>query len=208
MPVRSIPRSHRSVTGRQPVDGQRSVAVESSLERDFVLLCRFKPDFAGIEEQPVMIPVPGGRRYTPDFLVTWREPRLPDLVEVKYQADLATQADILRPKFAAAEAYALDRGWRFRVATDKDIRTPRLANATFLLPFRFRPADPGLALRLTRVLKDLGSATPEQVLAMAFPEMDGRLQALPVLWHLIATFRVRANLDEELTMTSTLTLEG
>ncbi|MDO8608058.1 MAG: DDE-type integrase/transposase/recombinase [Phaeospirillum sp.] len=102
------------------MDGQRSVAVESSLERDFVLLCRFEPDFAGIEEQPVMIPVPGGRRYTPDFLVTWREPRPPDLVEVKYQADLATQADILRPKFAAAEAYGRDRGWQFQVATDKD----------------------------------------------------------------------------------------
>lgn len=208
MPVRSIPRSHRSVTGRQPVDGQRSVAVESSLERDFVLLCRFEPDFAGIEEQPVMIPVPGGRRYTPDFLVTWREPRPPDLVEVKYQADLAAQVDVLRPKFAAAEAYAHDRGWRFRVTTDKDIRTPRLANASFLLPFRFRPADPGLAVRLTRALGDLGTATPEQVLATAFPETEGRLQALPVLWHLIATFRLRANLDRELTMTSPLTLEG
>ncbi len=208
MPVRSIPRSHRSVTGRQPVDGQKSVAVESSLERDFVLLCRFEPDFAGIEEQPVMIPVPGGRRYIPDFLVTWREPRPPDLVEVKYQADLAAQTDILRPKFAAAEAYGRDRGWQFRVATDKDIRTPRLANATFLLPFRFRPADPGRALRLTRALQALGSATPEQVLAAAFPEAEGRLQALPVLWHLIATFRVQTNLDEELTMTSTLSQEG
>jgi hypothetical protein len=208
MPVRSIPRSHRSVTGRQPVNGQRSVAVESSLERDFVLLCRFEADFICIEEQPVMIPVPGGRRYIPDFLVTWREPRPPDLVEVKYEADLAAQADVLRPKFSAAETYAHDRGWRFRVATDKDIRTPRLANATFLLPFHFRPADPGLALRLTRTLQELGSATSEQVLAMAFPEMDGQIQALPVLWHLIATFRVRTNLDKELTMTSTLTLEG
>lgn len=205
MPVRSIPRNHRSVTGRQPVAGQRTVCVESSLERDFALLCQLDPAFAGIEEQPVTIPVPGGRRYTPDFLVTWREPKPTDLVEIKYQSDLAAQAEILAPKFAAAETYAHERGWRFVVATEREIRTPRLANATFLLPFRSRSLDPGLCTRLTKALARLGSSSAEELLQTAFSLPNDRGVALPALWRLIADFRIRANLDEELTMTTMLT---
>lgn len=208
MPVRSIPRSHRSVTGRQPVAGQRTVGVESSLERDFVLLCQFAPDFIGIEEQPVLIPVAGGRRYTPDFLVTWAAPKPPDLVEVKYQSDLAAQAEVLAPKFAAAEAYAHEHGWRFMVATDHEIRTPRLTNAAFLLPFRGRAIAPGLSARLIQALRNLGTANATELLAAAFPRPDAQITALPALWHLIAGFRISADLNAELTMDTPLTLGG
>ena len=208
MPVRSIPRSHRSVTGRQPVAGQRTVGVESSLERDFVLLCQFAPGFVGIEEQPVLVPVAGGRRYTPDFLVTWAAPKPPDLVEVKYQTDLAAQAEVLAPKFAAAKVYAHERGWRFMVATDQEIRIPRLINAAFLLPFRGRAIDPGLCARLIQALRDLGTASAVELLAAAFSQPDARVTALPALWHLIANFRIFANLDTELTMDTPLTLGG
>lgn len=208
MPVRSIPRSHRSVTGRQPVAGQRIVGIESSLERDFVVLCQFSPDFIGIEEQPIVVPVPGGRRYTPDFLVNWREPRPPDLVEVKYQTDLAAQAKILAPKFAAAKAYAQDRGWRFMVMTDQEIRIPRLANAAFLLPFRGRAIDPGLCARLIQALRNLGTANGAELLAAAFPRPDAQITALPALWHLIAGFQISADLNTELTMDTPLSLGG
>jgi len=94
MPVRTIPLSHSSVTGRLASrSGQPSIAFESSLERDFAVLQLFDPAVQSIEEQPVRIDykAPTGRatRYTPDFLVIYRSDVPPSrLVEVKYQAEL------------------------------------------------------------------------------------------------------------------------
>ena len=206
MPVRSIPRSHRSVTGRQTVVGQRSVAVESTLERDFVLSCQFYPSFVAIEEQPVAIPMPPRRRYIPDFLVTWQD-REPELVEVKYQQELADKAEILAPKFAAAKDYAQTQGWTFRVVTERDIRTPWLKNANFLLPFRHRTVDPGMLTRLINCLNHQDEMSAADLIAQARPAGDAG-PALPALWQLVATFKVQTDLDQPLTMSSMLRLDG
>lgn len=196
MPVRAIPRSHRNVTGRVAIEGGRAVAFESTLERDFVLMCQFTPGFLSIEEQPVAIRLPNGRRYVPDFLVQWSG-RQPDLVEVK-PSDRMYEVE---PKRSPAESFARERGWRFIVASEQDIRTPRLTNARFLLPFRRRTVDPGIAARLIATLK-AEVLSLDRVLAAAFPGQEERLRALPVLWHLVATFRIAANLDVALTMDS------
>jgi hypothetical protein len=57
MPARAIRPSYRShITGRQSfIPGGNSIAHESTLERDFVTLCRFDPGVLAIEEQPVTI---------------------------------------------------------------------------------------------------------------------------------------------------------
>ena len=198
MPVRKIPRSHRNVTGRVVVDGARSVAFESPLERDFALLTQFTPGFVGIEEQPVRIPLTSGRHYTPDFLVTWQVPQVPDLVEVKPEAKLDTVAD----KRNVAERFAAAHGWRFRVVTERDIRTPRLANARFLLPFRGRVPDAGYTARLFGLLQASPKPLPlEKMVAIAAPDEE-RAQLLPTLWHLVSTFRISVDLDHPLTMAS------
>lgn len=203
MPVRAIPRSHSNVTGRVATEGGRAIAFESTLERDFILLCQFAPDFQSIEEQPVAIPMPNGRRYVPDFLVHWAG-RSADLVEVKPLRRLGQ----VEPKCPFAERYARERGWRFVVASELDIRTPRLANARFLLPFRRRHADAGIAARLIGTLRAEGALSLDGLLACAFPGQEERLRALPVLWHLIATFRLACNLDLELDMGSFVWLPG
>jgi len=56
MPVRTIPKNYRSLTGLVPNTRTQSMtAFESSLERDFLLLLDFDPDVECFEEQPVKI---------------------------------------------------------------------------------------------------------------------------------------------------------
>ena len=196
MPVRTIPRSYRNVTGRIAVAGSRSVAFESPLERDFILISQFTPGFADIEEQPVAIRLPNGRRYTPDFLVTWAR-RQPDLVEVKPADKVSAMADKLVP----AQDYAEERGWRFLVVTDLNIRTPRLSNARFLLPFRCHTPDNRIVARLLSIVEKAGSGI---TLGNLIGTVDGmpRGLCLPALWHLVSTFRIAVDLDAPVTMAS------
>ncbi len=178
MPIRKIPRSHRNVTGRRSIPGARSVAFESPLERDFILVSQFTPGFFSIEEQPVQLTLPTGNRYTPDFLVTWEAPRRPSLVEVKPSDKVAT----LGAKRIPAARYAASRGWKFEIATEKEIRTPRLANARFLLPFRNHVPDPEKVERIRSVLQ--GVATPIPVSTLLDFITSKRELYFPAVWHL------------------------
>ena len=56
MPVRSIPKNYRSLSGKV-IDARSCGAVEfeSALERDFYLILDFDPAVARFEEQPVTI---------------------------------------------------------------------------------------------------------------------------------------------------------
>src|ERR1700746_1864100 len=128
MPVRAIPRSHRShIIGRQSfVPGTRLIGHESALERDFVTLCRFDPDVLEIEEQPVAIHWidSSGRthRYTPDYRVVTQTGS--EIVEVKYRKDLWANWKDYKPAFIAARDWSNARGMRFRIVTDRHIRGP------------------------------------------------------------------------------------
>lgn len=207
MPVRKIGLCYRSVGGRVPMGrGQRGVNVESTLERDFVLLARFDPAAIGIEEQPVRIPWAPGRSYVPDFLVTYGDGRSADLVEVKYSTDKALLAGALEARFDAARTYAADRAWRFRVVTEREIRTPRLANIRFLLPFRDRPANPGLVVRLRALLHAQGALSVAALADLAGDGPEGRAHVLPTLWRALAQGELAADLEQPLTMLSILTL--
>jgi hypothetical protein len=210
MAVRRIGLCYRSVGGRVPMGrGHPAVSVESSLERDFVLLQRFDPAVAGIAEQPARIYFRdrnGTRRhYVPDFLVSYRAPgRQSNLVEVKLSDDRQLVSGALEERFAAARAYAPSRGWSFSVVTEKAIRTPILTNAKFLLPFRERSVDHGFCARLVCTLHGSAGMTAKRLLEAAFPSEGERVAALPALWHLVATFRFATDLEVALTMESIL----
>lgn len=197
VPVRKIPLGRRALTGRHTVPGRRSVAFESSLERDFITLMLFEPDTLDIEEQPVRIQLPQGRHYTPDFLVT-RQGRPPLLVEIKPEIELSAPNPQLSDKLDAAAAWATARGWIFETWSEKQIRIPRLENAKFLLPFRDRKVDAGIAARLL-AFATKGMAEVEELVGAAFPIEAERGRALAALWHLMALGRLSADLDQPLT---------
>ena len=213
--ARSIPKSYRNVTGRfASAKNRNPIGFESTLEKDFFLLLEFDRRVESFEEQPVTIPYhnPEGRlcRYTPDVLVRYR-PVLtgqlggpPALCEVKYRSDLREHGAEYRPKFTAARRYARDRGWRFRVVTEREIRTPRLRNIRFLLRYRPMRVDDTDRDALLTALRAHGTATPDALLALARLDPLRYAEALATLWHLVATEQIGVDLDRLLTPHSVL----
>lgn len=177
MPVRKIPKNYRNVTGitaARKADGPAQF--ESTLERDFLTLLEFSPEVRQFEVQPVALSWQDGareRRYTPDALVRFRhqhgtEPT-PLLYEVKYRADLRADWAELRPKFRAAVRFAKAQSWRFKLVTEREIRTPYLDNARFLLPYVRQgspPVEEDMDL-LDETLQTLREADVESLLQAA-----------------------------------------
>jgi putative transposase len=129
MPVRAIKPNPRSVTGRLPATRQHpALEFESTLERDFLTALQNDSSVQRIETQPLHITYTDehgkARRYTPDVLVEYApiSQRPPTLYEVKYFEALRTDRDTLRSAFVAAAGYARERGWRFRVVTERALR--------------------------------------------------------------------------------------
>lgn len=209
MPIRKIPKNYRNVTGITASSKAVGAAqFESTLERDFLKLLDFSPDVAQFEVQPVQIPwcdTHGKQRsYTPDVLVKFNThtSRVPWLCEVKYRTDIKEHWNDLRPKFRQAIRFAKQNGWRFRLVTETEIRTQYLSNALFLSPYRPKKFS---AIKIEHLLVTLHASehtTPKALLQACSPDIWTQAEWLPVLWHLISTFRIGANLDIALTMDS------
>ena len=178
---------------------------ESALERDFVTLATFTDASARIIPQPITIPFRDcgvARRYTPDFLVHWSGGRS-DLVEVKYRADLHQHWKHMRPAFAAARAWCGAHGARFRIATERSIRSPLLLNAKRLLPLRAAHLDPAVPTKVFQAFASL----PEPTLARLVAAVPGeRAVALGVIWRMIARGALRMDLTVPIDMNARVAL--
>ncbi|MCF3630543.1 TnsA endonuclease N-terminal domain-containing protein [Thalassospiraceae bacterium LMO-SO8] len=200
MPVRKIPISSRSLTGRHAYGrGKGAVGFESSLERDFISLMRFDANVTDIEEQPVRISFQDTagkhRHYTPDFLVH-RRSGASMLAEIKPAKFVTADLD---DKFNAARNFARRRGWTFEVWTEREIRIPRLENAKFLLPYQQAEPPTWARDRLLIALGETGRTTVTRLLEATCRQEDDRAEALFALWHLVATGTVAAGMDDPLT---------
>lgn len=197
--MRRIPLSRRShIIGIQPL-ATGTVDHESTLERDFVTLTSFLNPNASITAQPITPSFRDGaksRRYTPDFLVSG-ELVGSTLVEVKYQADLQAQMQRLDPAFAAARAWAQERGAVFRIATEHDVRGPWLENAKRLLPLRRAPLDVEMTELALAASRSLDAPTFGAVLS-ALPA-SRRCAALATLRRLIARDALRVDYSAPIT---------
>jgi hypothetical protein len=213
MPVRKIPVSHRSVTGLFPSrTNKRMVHYESTLERDFFFLCEFDLDVRSYDGQPVRIEYQDemgkDRHYTPDVLVTYRSDVVPALwmtpllAEIKYRKDLKDDQINLRRRIRAGRAYARAHGWRFRVLTETEIRTPYLDNARFLMRYRKLEPDFSHNKLLLDAMHELREADPATLLAFVFYDDEMKGMLLPSLWQLIAEQSIWCDLRLPLSMTS------
>lgn len=213
MAVRKIGISSRSVTGRNGYTGQ---AYESSLERDLYALLDFDLKVECYETQPLAIPYVDAEgqkhRYTPDVLIRYRRDipsarELPHLlVEVKYRDEYRERFCEFAPKFRVARRYAREQGWRFVVLTDREIRTPYLANARFLRPYRDAAADAEVDQRLCEEVARLGETSPARLLDSLAGTDAMRGVYLRRLWSLIANFTIAADLTQRLTNNSPIWL--
>lgn len=211
MPVRKVPKNYRNVTGLAAADKAVGAAqFESTLERDFLALLEFSPEVERFEVQPLKVEwrdAKGAlRSYTPDVLIEFKPDldRLPWLCEVKYRADLKKNWNELHPKFLRAIRHARQHRWRFRLVTEKEIRTPYLANVRFLAPFKSRGVSTADAEWVATQLRSLGQTTPTNLIAYLSPDGTRQAEWLPILWHLLAVHRIGADLEGELTMDSAI----
>ncbi|HKJ77782.1 MAG TPA: TnsA endonuclease N-terminal domain-containing protein [Gammaproteobacteria bacterium] len=210
MPVRKIPPNYRNVTGR--VSSRKAfggaAAFESTLERDLYRRLDFNPLVERFEEQPVCIEyVADGRTrtYTPDVAIAFVDGRPPYLVEVKYEEDLREQWPALKPKIQAAAQYAKHNGQRFKLLTERKIRTPFLDNALFLGRYRDYSPSAENRRRLLDTVESLGSVTVSALLDRVSQTQEEHLALMPVAWHLVATGQVDVDLDSPVKMQSVVT---
>lgn len=210
MPVRKIPKNYRNVTGiaaHSKADGK--AMFESTLERDFITLLEFDPAIETFEVQPLTLnwidAKKKSRLYTPDVLATFKPHgnRCKTLYEVKYRSELSKKWQELRPKFRAAVKFARTQGWRFKIITEIEVRTPLLDNARFLLPFvRQGPAEEMHMDLLDEQLRRLQRSTPAELLAAVFQDEWNQAGLLPTLWYLVGTRQIATDLESKITMTS------
>lgn len=206
-PVRKIGVQSRSITGTMP-DGNR---YESSLERDFMLLLKFDMAVDVYTPQPLKMSYQGldgaWHRYTPDGLIEWRKDLNPSearpvLVEVKYREEFQGSWKEWRARFRAAKNFAKSKGWEFMVFTEREIRTPYLENACFLLPYLNRTDAPEIEEWVLERLSSVRETTPQELVELLYQDKWNQAALIPVVWRLVAERRIGCDLIEVLTMRS------
>ncbi len=215
MTVRKIPINRRSVTGFVPSRKMlgKLVPFESTLERDLLEILEFDLNVDMYDVQPVRIDYcdPSGkkRHYTPDVFVKYRREVVPAknmkhmLCEVKYIEDLKKNGKEWRYKFKAARLFAKQKGWKFRILTERNIRTPFLDNVMFLKRYKDVKFDT-LGELVLEQMRELRVCTPEVLLLSVSADKNVKVRLMPLLWHLISVRRIGAELNEPFNMKSTI----
>jgi len=218
MAARKIGKSAYSVTGYVSTEKAAKIQrAESSLEQDFLTLLEYDWRVLRYATQPFKIhwkDVNGRpRRFTPDVAVAYHSVATEQdqalrttIFEVKHRAHLNARWAEEKPRLKAAFAWAKDYGCRFKVITEREIRTPYLANARFLLRYKKLYGDQDLyQARLPHVcelLVRLGPTTPKALLEAIRGDEARRAEYIPYLWHLITLRMIGIDLSQPLTMAS------
>jgi hypothetical protein len=188
-------------TGRVPFVrlGQKTVAFESLLARDFLLLTSaFEHDICEIHSEPFRLPVEydgSSHTWLPDYQII-RASGIRELIEVKPvevlhpersksinkgPEILAHSAQMVSARMRALQSSANQHGYKFRLLTEDEIRIqPRLDNAALVLRhagYGF-PKSWVLEARLALTGSDIKSVAELQ--AVLRPELD----AFPIAIHL------------------------
>lgn len=213
-PVRKIGMNYRSVTGRVALSHGGSVPFESTLERDWLISLDFDPQVVTVQGQPLKIEYESTdrqRTYTPDVMAEFRDrsgQTRTVVYEVKYREDLWSQWEDLKPKFRAAVRHCRSQGWKFKIVTETEIRTPLLSNAQFLRRYQQLAEKPAVEKELLITLRALGETTPQALLEATYWSDGTRAEALPFLWKLVASRAISTTMHEPLTMASPIWLGG
>lgn len=215
MPVRKIPKNYRSITGYFPsLINNRSIAYESSLERDFFLLLEYDRDVLSYEEQPLVIAYHQGgidRTYTPDCLIFYKEhlDKKPLIAEIKYTSELEEKKVELDEKFHLIEQHAAENDMSFRVLTEKDIRGPYLDNLKFLNKFLRIPPDFDCYKQvIASNIQERENVTVLELMDMLSVEGIEKAKALPTFWYMVRIGAIKTNLTIPLSNNSILEVEN
>ncbi|WP_158236050.1 TnsA endonuclease N-terminal domain-containing protein [Hydrogenovibrio sp. SC-1] len=208
MPVRKIPLNYRNITGYVHSDKSDAYTYfESSLERDALILCEFDFRVKAFKTQPRRFDyiLDGKKRhYTPDILVEYINGQK-HYVEIKYREDLKKDWHKLKPKFKAViKELKPEPNTRFKIFTDKEIRTQLLKSATFLLPYKNRPYEEYQLATIRKILSR-GLAMPiNELLSLCTTDEMEQAEFLNSLWYGIANRIIETDLHAPLSMSQSV----
>lgn len=212
MKKRKIGYTYGSVSGHFAFRKQKSIAFESTLERDMLTLLEFNDSVDYVIEQPLTLEYTNhnGRNvtYTPDFLVYFKEPdasllriqRKPLLIEVKPTEKLKKHFDEYKARFKIAIKYAQDNDMIFKIYDERRIRTQYLKNIIFLKRYK----------RLTYIKENedsilacshaIGNVSIEYILEYLCITKEQKSMMLGHIWNLIGNKKLICNLDQPLNL--------
>ena len=212
MKNRKIGYTYGSVSGHFSFRKQKSIAFESTLERDFLTLLEFNDSVEDVIEQPLTIEYENhnGRTvtYTPDFLVYFKEPdasllrlqRKPLLVEVKPTDKLQKHFQELRPRFKVAVKYSHSNDMIFKIYDERRIRTQYLKNIIFLKRYKrleFQEDDENLILAYVH---STGNISIEYVLEALSATKEQKALMLSNIWSLLSHKKLLCHFDKKLNL--------
>lgn len=196
---------------------------ESLLEHDFLTLLEFDDRVERYDVQPVTLRwVVDGKQfiYTPDVLVKYTDAARavnkslkPTLYEVKPYGVLKKDWDKLKPKFRKAMSWAKENGARFKIITEKRIRTTFLDNAKFLNKFHCS-TFPQIAIEdreenyVLSSLHQTGEIPIKELLAYMSESRLRQAELIPWIWRLVLEKKICVDMDRPLTMVSRIWLNG
>lgn len=218
-PARVIRPSRYSVTGRVATEkSDKSQDAESSLEHDFLLLLEYDWRVEKFASQPITLrweDATGRHRYTPDAVARYTDVAMREdpslqltLFEVKPREVLKRDWRELKPRFRAAIAWTREYDYRFRIVTEREIRTPFLDNVRFLMMFRGKrmTRNPGLTgeiqWRIRETLHGLKRSTPRELLNAITTVPHYQAEYVPWIWYLLNCGLIGCDLAKPLGMTS------
>lgn len=179
-----------------------SVEFESGGERLLACAMVFHPEFDSILAQPARLECsrPNGKQgfYFPDYRVGWVTARPPVLWEVKPLSSIRRNLQDCLAEFSAGEQFARDNGGHFLVFTDPDLASDFVWNADWLLPYRryiFDEADLAVAIKVS---EEPSVRTLWQLVSALTRTVAENPKWTAIVYHLIATFRLRIDLTKRL----------
>jgi hypothetical protein len=225
LPVRVIGRSYITTTGlvTSTKDGVAR-DFEGSLESDFSMLMDFDWKVDSYLPQPFVVDYadPSGRprTYTPDYFMRFKVRGMkPLLVEVKSTQSIEKEGDLHHWQTEAGERFARQHGWRFKVYTEDEIRTPYLRNAKFLRRFRTYSPQQKDINAVRDILAAKGEIAVEALVEHAVTVLNHsitaphdlhevRLRLLSVVWWHIAEGFLYVDLEQLVTNQSPIRPRG
>lgn len=216
---RKIGYTYGSLSGVFSFRGEKSIAFESTLERDLLTLLEFNDSVIDIVEQPFTIEYQNHNNrtvtYTPDFLINFAsspsaKQSIPDpkplLIEVKPRQKIIKDFDKLRHKFKIGFRFAKENDMNYKIYDESRIRTIEFKNIKFLGRYKRRQYCSIEESRLFSYLDDIGHVPVDHILAYLYVTKEERGLALAQIWHLISLKKISCDIGRPLNQSTVIWL--
>jgi len=202
---RKIGYTYLSQSGYFSFRGEKEIAFESRLEKDFLTLFAFSERVLDIEEQPFTLNYINSQGkesvYTPDFMITYR-PRTMCvshldkalIVEVKPREVLRKDFCTFKDRFKAMISYCQQNDMIFKIYDESRIHTLYLENIRRVMRYKRYRYDPAERDTILSYVQAAG-----QVIVGMIPEFFGgtdmdKAEIIGHVYHLLATKQLAADL--------------